>query len=226
MNAPKLTDLPLWNNFASRAVRVLREGLALLPTVQPDMDELLLNRLLYESIAEANRLINLADGGGFEYLPAYDGYQAPESTAAPPDEFESKRPDFAWSLQDHTAPTGLVGCREFVVECKRLGNGPDLPNLNHLYVDRGILRFVATTHKYGLHGASGAMVGYVQRSDNATIFAAVVERVAHHHLAEIRVPDGLAGAIAQLDQQLDRAFGESPFHLFHFWVDVRPAAAA
>ncbi len=225
MNAPKLTDLPLWNNFASRALRVLRDALALLPTVSPDMDELRLNRLLYESIAEANRLINLADGGGFDYLPSYDGYQAPEDTAAAPDEFESKRPDFAWSLQDHSAPTGLEGCREFVIECKRLGNGPNLANFNHRYVDRGILRFVLTTHKYGLHGGSGAMVGYVQRSDNATIFAAVGERVAHHHLAEIVAPQRLDDAIIELDQQVHRAFGESPFRIFHLWVDLRAPAA-
>ena len=226
MNPPKLTELPLWQNFAKRAIRVLRDALALLPTVPPQTDELVLNRLLFDRIAEANRLINLADGGGFEYLPSYDGYQAPQNTAVPREEFESKRPDFSWSLHDHTASTGLEGCREFVIECKRLGNGPDVPNLNHRYVDNGIVRFVSATHKYGLHGASGVMVGYVQRSNNGEILTSVQDRAAHHQLAALVAQHGLDGVTAQLEHQLQRGFGESPFLLIHFWVDMRPPAAA
>lgn len=226
MNAPKLTELPLWQNFANRALRVLDDALALLPAVPPETDELALNRLLFGCIAEANRLINLADSGGFEYLPSYDGYQAPENTGLPPDEFESKRPDFSWSLHDHTAATGLEGCREFVIECKRLGDGPGQPKFNDRYVDNGVVRFVSATHKYGLHGASGAMVGYVQRSDNHRIHTAVQDRAAHHHLAAMVAQHGLDAAIVHLEHELPRGFGESPFLLVHCWVDLRPAVAA
>ena len=56
----------------------------------------------------------------------------------PPEEFEAKRPDFTWSIQDVSASSGrLEGCREFVVECKRIGNEEGGTNFNHRYVDLG-----------------------------------------------------------------------------------------
>ena len=106
------------------------------------------------------------------------------------------------------------------MECKRLGN-PGRRNFNHQYVDEGIVRFVSRSHKYGVHGASGAMVGYVQCSDNPTILSQVQPRVSHRNLGPIRVHAGLDEAIAELRQELVRKFGASPFRLHHFWVDVR-----
>ncbi len=194
-----------------------------MPETDPNFREPRLSRALFGCIAEANRLINLENEGAFEYLPSYDGYQAPQNVAGDPEESERKRPDFIWSLHDHAAASGLEGCREFVVECKRLGDPPGQNTLNHRYVDLGIVRFVSPRHKYGMRGASGAMVGYVQRSNKRTILAVVQARAATHALAAV-VPYGtLDDAILELEQLLERTFGESPFRLHHFWVMLRLA---
>jgi hypothetical protein len=223
VSQPKLTDLPLWTRFEERALRVLGHALSLLGETENGLDELRLNRLLYACIADANRLINIQDGGGFEYLPSYNGFQAPDNVAEPPEGFEAKIPDFIWSLHDHTAASGLEGCREFVIECKRIGNERGGTNFNHRYVDQGIVRFVSITHKYGLRGESGAMVGYIQRSDHDAILAAIGERSASLELGEIAVSREIGDAVVELRQLLDRLFGKSPFALIHLWVDLRPA---
>jgi hypothetical protein len=196
--------------------------LTLLYETEADLDELRLNRLLFACIADANRLINIQDGGGFEYLPSYNGFQAPDNVGEPPEGFEAKIPDFIWSLHDHTAASGLEGCREFVIECKRIGSEPGGTNFNHRYVDQGIVRFVSITHKYGLRGESGAMVGYIQRSDSNAILAAIQERSTNLELGAIAVSKETNNAVVELRQLLDRLFGKSPFALIHLWVDLRP----
>ena len=221
---PRLTDVPLWRRFEERALGVLAHALTLLNEVDPTVDELELNRQLFANIAEANRLINLENNGAFEFLPSYDGHQAPYNLDLPPDEFEAKRPDFTWSIQDASASSGLEGCREFVVECKRIGNEEGGTNFNHRYVDLGVVRFVSPSHKYGLRGVSGAMIGYVQRSDHQSILVMINERASHHTLRELVSSSGMEGEVSELRHMLDRTFGESPFSLIHLWVDVRPLA--
>jgi hypothetical protein len=222
MTAPKLTDLPLWDQFESRVLRVLRRALSLMPSAPPELGELMLNRLLFEKIAEANRLINAEDQSGFDYMPSYDGLPAPLDAAALPEESEGKRPDFTWSLYDHDAVSASEACREFVVECKRLGHAGVGHNINHLYVDLGVVRFVTTAHRYGAHGSSGTMVGYIQRSEHDSILGAVRDRCTHHNLADLTAEGDWGAALCELRQMLERSFGASPYKLVHLWVDLRP----
>lgn len=224
MNQPRLTDIPLWSRFEARALRILHRALALLAAdaFDPDIDERELNRQLFRAIAEANHQIQNEDGGGLDRMPSYDGHQAPERVDVPRAVHEWKRPDFTWSWFDHQAGSGLEGCLEFAVECKRLGTADSRPDFDRAYVDDGVLRFVSDSHMYGLNGASGAMIGYVQCSDHDAILTNVSERSAHHGLPDL-VAQPPAQEVFELRQLLARVFGATPFSLVHLWVDLRAA---
>jgi hypothetical protein len=183
------------------------------------LDELELNRLLFVAIANASRQLHHETGASFDYLPTYDGLQVPLG-AATAEASERKRPDFAWTLLDHSAPSGLDGCREFVVECKRLGDKPGDATLSRRYVDNGVRRFVDPGHRYGLRGTSGVMVGYIQQSDVDTILRQVRDRLNHHSLADV-VEEQPRHHPIKLQHMLVRVFGINPFLLFHYWCDVR-----
>lgn len=218
MTAPSLTSVPVWANFEKRIFGILELALTLLEDGDGTVGELELNERLADHISAANFQLRQAGEGGLDFLPSYDGHQYPDETV-PLGEANRKRPDFTWSWQDDSGLTHDEATREFAVECKRLGDMAG-SEFNHRYVDEGILRFVNSSHEYGRRGGRGAMVGYVQVLGKPAILVTVQTRAASHQLSPLS-PDGeLDVRIARLTQQLDRTFGESPFELVHFWVDV------
>ncbi len=220
MTAPSLTSVPVWANFEQRILGVLELALNLLAEADETVGELELNERLAARISTANFQLLQTGEGGLDFLPSYDGHQYPDETALL-GEANRKRPDFTWSWQDASSPTHGEATREFVVECKRLGDATGSV-FSHRYVDEGIVRFVSASHEYGRLGGRGSMVGYVQVPGKPAILVTVQARTASHQLSEIS-PDGeLDDRIARLTQTLDRDFGESPFELVHFWVDVVP----
>lgn len=197
----------------------------MLPPMPPDLDELSVSHQLFGKIAEANLRLGASRVGGFESLPSYDGHQAPLDSGGPIQPSDRKRPDFVWSVQDHTAESGMEGCLEFVVECKRLGDELQESTFGYRYVDDGVLRFVRESHRYGQRGESGAMVGYVQRSDCSTIYSSVSDRMSHHGLPHCVAPSDWNQPVSELRQVLQRTFQPTPFLLVHLWVDLRGPAA-
>jgi hypothetical protein len=127
-------------------------------------------------------------------------------------------------MQDHGADDPLSGVWTFVIECKRLGDsGRSDWVLNQNYVNHGIIRFIAVEHGYARNDGAGAMVGYVQNMDLPDILAEV-----NTAASSAGIPDLLLSGVgwkpdstSLLDHILTRSEGVSPFHLAHFWVDLR-----
>ena len=137
---------------------------------------------------------------------------------------EHKRPDLQWSFQDDQAEDLDRATRTYVVECKRLGQATGTWVLNVNYVAEGVRRFVDTSHLYGKDDVGGGMIGYMQSMDIDAIWAEVAEQLTEAGLAALPKPEPHYGSpvLHSALHCLDRAVGQSPFQLKHFWVDLRP----
>jgi len=224
VNPPLLTETPVWSNFEGRILGVLELALSLIKEVDETTSETELNRHLADKLSEANFKLRSSGTGGLDFLPAYDGLQYPDEDS-PPEAVNEKRPDFTWSWQSDSDATYSEATREYVVECKRLGDAAG-DTFSNRYVDNGIARFVSESHRYGHRGDSGAMIGYVQVPGKTAILTAVQARANTQSLGDL-VEDGqLEQKLARLNQHLTRNFGKSPFKLVHFWIDVVPSPTA
>lgn len=139
---------------------------------------------------------------------------------------ERKKPDFKWGLVDHTCEDELKGDRDFDIECKRLGKPTSSSwRLNKQYVQDGIRRFITNEHRYGEDESSGAMIGYIENMEFDDILYEVNAEIAASIKPIPQLSQSDEGwqeyATSRLDHEFDRPFPQSPFHLWHFWVDLR-----
>lgn len=218
MTSPiRLSELPLWERHHEKVLSIAREALQLLKAEWPVGDEHALNRSLYFCLLKANA--NAAKRGEpcFDYSPMWEAQNQPR----PENEVdvEHKRPDFQWVYLDHEETDPTRSARNFVIECKRLGNPtPSGWVLNLHYVDDGIVRFVDPAWRYGRAVASGAMVGYIESMGFDDVFAEVQARLSQRSLASLNVL-GSGDDLFELDHSLARSFALSPFRLVHLWID-------
>ncbi|MEE4356904.1 MAG: hypothetical protein V2I97_10570 [Desulfococcaceae bacterium] len=145
-------------------------------------------------------------------------------------ERERKIPDFKWGFADHTAYDAqeypFKGDRDFDIECKRLGNPTSQSwKLNKQYVKDGIRRFVTNEHRYGEDESSGAMIGYIENMEFDSILnevnAAITANPELIPLLSAPSEGWKKKAVSHLFHDLERPFPVSPFHLWHFWIDLR-----
>ncbi len=148
---------------------------------------------------------------------------------------EENIPDFSWQIIDvayNKEQSQLPLNFYFHIECKRLGSPTSSSwKLNPNYVNHGILRFVAESHRYGQHAQSGAMIGYLEdmtcdaihQEVNATLEAVRQTLSPPSKISPLSLsPDGWQdNATSRLTHQLERSFPKSPFTLWHFWLDLR-----
>jgi hypothetical protein len=222
MARPLISELDIWGKYKSEIFDVIREALSNLQGV-PDLkeDEISLNRELHFCFVEATYRLKLN-----HHLPMQEGKNPPD----PDDEERAKRedkiPDFYWQFSDHTVIDPRRCARRFVLECKRLGK-PTSSRwiLNKNYVQNGIRRFVFEEHGYGKGDESGAMVGYVQNMEFDVILLEVNAAIetSPEPIPTLPAPAGgwIVNGISRLDHIFERSFLQTPFHLWHLWVDLR-----
>lgn len=183
------------------------------------------NRELYFCLREANEEL-LKKGKGVKGLLLYETRNQPDFQDEIPGESEYKRCDFLWGFFDDLAVfREEVGERFFYIECKRLGAKIHSGALNEKYVQNGMQRFITTEHKYGKNESSGAMIGYVENMefDNIlneinTAITAALEAIS----PLLKPSEGWQEqATSRIDHEFERPFPISPFHLWHFWIDLR-----
>jgi hypothetical protein len=207
-----------------KTVSILLQALDHLTSTGPVEPEDELNRKLYFLLLEANRTALTSSLGAFDCAPVYEGSNLPSADDIIRANRESKRPDFQWTCIDHTAPDPKHGVRAFVIECKRLGAPLRTDwEFNVNYVTNGIARFVNKEHGYACDDYKGAMVGYVQSMEFEDILSEVNSTSASMGIPLLSEPaDGWKeNGTSLLTHTLTRAFGATPFHLLHFWVDLR-----
>lgn len=203
---------------------VLREALYQLCQDPPEsLEENAINRQLYFHLLRVNqRRQRNGEGPMAGSVPRWEcPIQPTPQTVDTASEF--KRPDFTWGFQDASAPMPERSVRDFVVECKRLGDPVSRSwNLNRNYVLNGILRFVDSKHSYGKDTSSGAMIGYVQTSSVSTIRDAVNDETSRSAIPALSHAASSEWEHTEHLQRLRREFEPTDFTLHHLWGDLRP----
>lgn len=220
-SGPSLLSLHLWVKRETRCFSILERALVLLrkPQELPE-PEIELNRRLYFCLLTASR----------ELFPESDMAPSQECNNQPdPDdearaEREQKRPDFQWIYLDRYEVNPERSSKQFVVECKRLGNPPYanwVINLN--YANHGIKRFKDPRHAYAKRFPSAAMVGYWQSMEAAQVLDEVNEESHKSDLPDLLLTGSWkSGGVSHLEHTFERPFDISPFRLRHLWIDLRP----
>ncbi|MDC3989009.1 hypothetical protein [Polyangium jinanense] len=165
------------------------------------------------------------DPKGLFGIPVFEAENLPDPDSSTAQPYERKRPDAQWVHDDPTAADDRHREKSFVVECKRLGFTTSAGwNLNEQYVVGGVERFRSPDHRYGVHLADGAMIGYVQ---SMGLPAAHAEVCQHLFIAGglpplmLSVDGWQQKGISELYQGFQRNFPVSPFRLTHLWLDIQ-----
>jgi hypothetical protein len=211
----------LWAKLETRCLSILERALVLLcGSHELPESEIDLNRRLYFCLLTASR----------ELFPESDLAPAQECNNQPdPDDEaragrEQKRPDFQWIFLDRYELDPERSSKQFVVECKRLGNPPYIKwVLNHNYANHGVRRFKDPNHAYAKRFPSAAMVGYWQSMEAAHVLEEVNEESHKSGLPDLRLTGSWkSGGVSHLEHTFERPFDISPFRLRHLWIDLRP----
>jgi len=218
---PQLGFLHLWVKRETRCLSILERALALLRESQslPET-ETDLNRLFYFCLLKASRELYPES----ELAPTAECNNQPDPDDEARAKREQKRPDFQWLYLDRYEADPQRSSKQFVVECKRLGNPPRanwVLNLN--YVNHGIKRFRDPEWAYAKRFSSGAMVGYWQSMEAAQVLEEVNAESHKSDLPYLLLTGGWkSGGVSYLEHTFERPFDISPFRLRHLWIDLSP----
>ena len=224
-SGPSLLSLGLWVKRESRCLTILERALLLLRlSKQLPASEIELNRLLYFCLLKASRELFPED----DIPPSTECNNQPDFDDEARVKREHKRPDFQWIFLDRYEPDAERSSKQFVVECKRLGNPPRATwVLNCNYVNHGIKRFKDPKHAYAKRFASAAMVGYWQDMEAPQILAEVNEESHKGGLSAVLLTGNWkSGAVSHLQHTFERPFAISPITLKHLWIDLRLGSAS
>jgi hypothetical protein len=234
MNLLRLSQLNIWKRYEQRVIEVLFAALSLLQSKTKlevsKLNEDELSFELYRCLLEANRKLQQEDPSkSFDSPPIWEAQNQPDADDTPKSKRINKRPDFQWGYIDHTEPDSSRSARLFVIECKRLGEPIRIRGkyqaLTKLYVQNGIRRFLTYEHGYAKEVKSSAMVGYMQNMDFDDILCEVNTNAENHlePITKLQLSQNgwQKGGVSELKHELKRRFPISPFHLYHFWVDLR-----
>lgn len=225
ISGPPLKSRHLWDKREANCLAVIEHALLLLrkDTVQRE-SEVDLNRRLYFCLLVVSRKLFPED----VVAPTFEGNNQPDPDDEARSLREQKRPDFQWIYLDRYEPDPERSCRQFVVECKRLGKSARSNwVLNSNYIEHGVRRFRDSEWAYAKRFPSGAMVGYWQSMEADQVLDEVNLTASRNSLSNLRPGDGWNySGVSKLEQTFERPFDVSPFHLWHLWVDVRDTPAA
>ena len=241
MSQPHIFELDIWRDHEERVIETILFGLSLLrsddgverlknelslPDTRKPEDKIstVLNWYL---IKATRQLWQKTDDNGKRRGPS--NIPKPQNPKAPNPHDRSiasvnrerKKPDFKWGFVDHACKDEFKGDRDFDIECKRLGKSTK-PSL---YVQDGIRRFITDEHRYGEDESSGAMIGYIENMEFDDILQEVNAEIAITLRSVPQLSKPLDGwkeqATSRLEHEFKRPFPISPFHLWHFWIDLR-----
>jgi len=223
MVPPNLKRLNLWEKHERRVVQVLTIALRLLVGERDLPDgENQINRKLFFCILRAIRDLH-RQGVDLISYPIYEGNNQPDASDEERAARERKRPDFQFGFIDHQEPNPHASAKQYVVECKRLGeSGRRDWVLNTNYVEHGVVRFHDEEYGYGKSRTSGAMIGYMQHSSAEQILGEVNQAATARKIAGITLSrEGWQrGDVSTLTHRFDRAVLPTPFDLRHLWLDL------
>jgi hypothetical protein len=215
--------------LVARNLRTMREAKCLsiielalsLLRAQDDLPEteVDLNRRLFFCLYEATRKLYPDD----EIGPGAECCNQPDPDDKVRARREQKRPDFQWIYVDRYEPDARRSSRQFVVECKRLGEATRADwVLNRNYTDHGIERFRDPEWAYAKGMQTGAMVGYWQSMEGEEVLSKVNEGCHTRSIPDlILVGAWRPNGTSRFEHSLERPFEVSPFRLHHLWVDLR-----
>lgn len=220
-SGPQLLSLRLWVRCETRCLSILVRALSVLRESQslPET-ETDLNRLFYFCLLKASRELYPES----ELAPTSECNNQPDPDDEARAKREQKRPDFQWIYLDRYEADPQRSSKQFVVECKRLGN-PPRSNwvLNANYVNHGIKRFRDPDWGYAKRFPSGAMVGYWQTMDGGQVLDEINQESHNNSLPDLTLIGAWTiGGVSNLAHTFDRPFEISPFTLRHLWIDLRP----
>ncbi len=218
---PSLLSRNLWAKRTTRFLAILERALQLLGCQSGlESAEVALNRRLYWCLLEASRGLYPAE----DCAPSLECNNQPGPDDQVRAKREDKRPDFQWIFLDRYESDPHRSSMQFVVECKRLGV-PQRADwiLNANYIEHGVWRFVAPEWSYAKRFPSAAMVGYWQSMEGNDVLREVNEAARKRGISKLtlRRERWQIRSVSELEHWFNRPFPISPFHLRHFWVDLR-----
>jgi len=223
MGRPNLKHLNFWEKHERRVLQVLTIALRLLAREgNLPAGENQINRKLFFCILRAVRERH-EQGTDLISYPIYEGNNQPDASDEERAAREGKRPDFQFGFIDHQEPNPDASAKQYVVECKRLGeSGRSDWVLNTNYVQHGVLRFHDQEYGYGKSRSSGAMIGYAQNATAQDVLDEVNQAAIARRIARITLSrEGWQrGDVSTLTHRFDRAIQPTPFDLRHLWLDL------
>lgn len=223
MARPSLRRINYWEKHERRVLEVLVIALRMLLAEAPlKKSEDSINRRLYIHVLDAIRVL-YEQGVRFVSYPMYEARNQPVAEDLERSSRESKRPDLQFAYIDHHEPNPSASAKQYVVECKRLGDsGRSDWVLNENYIKYGIIRFRDANFGYAKSQPSGAMIGYIQNMTLESILGEVNETALKNGLPELclSTDEWLRGDVSQLEHQFERSFEPSSFILRHLWLDL------
>lgn len=217
---PRIRSSQLWRTRKAKCLAIIERALAIFrQRASFPESEVELNREFYFCLITASRELYPED----EVAPVTECCSQPDSDDRARARREQKRPDFQWVYLDRYEYDPHRSSKQFVVECKRLGNPPRSDwILNRNYIEHGIARFRHPDWAYAKRSESGAMIGYIQTMTPPAILLEVNAECRNKSFPDLTPASAwLIGGTTQLDHAFKRAFKISPVRLHHFWVDLR-----
>jgi hypothetical protein len=220
---PLLRSRRLWAERENKCLATLDRALSLLrATKNLPTSEVDLNRHLYFCLLAANRELYPDN----EIAPITECNNQPDPDDMDRAAREQKRPDFQWVYIDRYETDPHRSSKQFVVECKRLGNSfrnDWVLNLN--YVNHGIIRFRDPNWAYAQGFRSGAMVGYWQNLDATQVLTEINAEARRNTLPElVLIGAWKVRAVSRLSHSFQPLPQSGSFVLHHLWIDLRPQA--
>jgi hypothetical protein len=222
-SGPSLKSRGLWAKREKKCLRILcRALLSLREEADLPEAEVDLNRRLYFCLLSASRELDPNE----VVAPSQECNNQPDPNDEARAMREQKRPDFQWIYLDRYESDTDRSSKQFVVECKRLGESSRADwVLNSNYVEHGISRFRDPEWGYGKRFPRGAMIGYWQSMDANQILQDVNGEARKRSFPElILVGNWKSKEVNHLKQTFERSFEVSPFELRHLWIDIRHQA--
>ena len=210
----------LWVTREARCLSIIERALSMLQEADDLAEtEVELNRLLYFCLLTASRELHPDD----VIAPITECNNQPDADDEARSSREQKRPDFQWIYLDRYESDPQRSSKQFVVECKRLGEAPRRDwVLNVNYSENGIKRFCDPEWAYAKQASSGAILGYWQSMEGMKVLREVNDGCRHRSIPNLVLIGSWAyRGISKCEQELVRPFPISPFRLHHLWVDLR-----
>lgn len=222
---PSLHSRRLWPKREAKCLATVADALGRLRNrLGLPETEVELNRHFYFCLLEASRELYPED----EIAPVAECNNQPDPDDEACAKRKLKRPDFQWAYLDRYETDPRRSSKQFVVECKRLGNSGRADwVLNQNYANHGIIRFRDPEWAYAKRVPSGAMVGYWQNMEAHEVLTEVTEETRKRALPDmVLVGAWSPGGVSHLEHTFERTFEISPFKVHHLWIDLRLTSRA